>query len=174
MEMYQPASLEYLNTATERKPDVYAFSSALPTQQETTLDVVVQYAAADVDEEDELLDDPEDGKLAGELADIIYGKDAHENGDDSTGGEEPLYGRPDFTFPDDYSASLFREDEELPAYQPLLLYQPIQYEESSYFPLALDAAEPDYSGEEREESESPLTIKRIEGNLDLEQLVSAT
>ncbi len=140
--MYQP-EISYLHTNTEAKPIVDDLtSSGAPN----TLDVVVQYALDssainfyEENDDDNLLDDPEDGKLSEELEAIVYG--TRGNGDGSASEDHYFaleedgseYGRPDFMLVDHYFASLFAEEEEIPYLSPLTsLYKPIEYDPSLY------------------------------------------
>lgn len=191
--MYQP-EISYLHTNTEAKPivDVLTSSGTL-----NTLDVVGQYAPNSLainfyeeNEDGDLLDDPEDGKLSEELEAIVYG--TRGSGDDGVSEDhyfareedEPAYGQPDFRLVDRYFASLFDEEEEISYLSPLAsLYKPVEYESALYV-LSLTGEEVEENGEEtylaggevaEESTPAEESIGNIElhPSLDLEERVNA-
>ncbi len=140
-----------------------------------TLDVVVQYAVVVhyvgdnrdnrdnfYEEDDDLLDDPEDGKLSEELEGIVYGNSDSNTSEQhyfSREEDEPEYGQPDFMLVDRYFASLFEEENEISYFSPLgRLYKPAEYDPSLYVlspagERGEGGEEADFSGSEGETSE---------------------
>lgn len=174
--MYQP-EISYLHTNTEAKPivDDLTSSGAL-----NTLDVVVQYVSDssainfyEENDDDGLLDDPEDGKLSEELEAIIYGTRGSGDGSASEDHyfaleeDEPAYGQPDFLAVDRYFASLFDEEEEISYLSPLAsLYKPIEYDSALYVFSPTDEGGDggegaDFAGVEVELAEEPERGKKV-------------
>lgn len=191
--MYQLEML-YLHTNTEAKPIVDVLTSSGTSN---TLDVVAQYAPDSLainfyeeNDDDDLLDDQEDGKLSEELEAIIYGTRGSGDGSASEDHyfaleeDEPAYGQPDFLAVDRYFASLFDEEEEMFYLSPLAsLYKPVKYESALYV-LSLTGEEVEENGEEtylaggevaEESTPAEESIGNIElhPSLDLEERVNA-